>query len=185
MKINLEKERLKLLSSPNVKTYLELLAKSTLPRGYKGSVTKEWLQKHGMSIHELNFHKRQHPYWKRQRTQSSLVRQLERQKQYNFKKEESARMVWNPKKLEKFIELNSKLVDWQLAKKFKTSLPAINHIRRKIKYAHAILEKTKKEIRPKDLIFYIVRSERVLKKELLEANSQLTNISLNGSKRKN
>jgi hypothetical protein len=180
-----QQERARLLSAKTVEDYLEILAKSKLQRGLKGSVTKEWLKEHNMTMKDLATQRKKHPFWKKQKTKGALERQLERQKLYNFKKGEGLRVEWNPKKLQKFLELNPRLADWQLAKEFKTTLPSVNHIRRKIKYATAILQKSGKRIRNEELIFHIARSERILKKELLDENYGSENHSMNGvSKRK-
>lgn len=38
------------------------------------------------------------------------------------------------------------MADWQLAQRFKTTLPAVNHIRRKFKLSRTLLEQQKKPV---------------------------------------
>ncbi len=50
-------------------------------------------------------------------------------------------MVWDRDKVSKFYDLNKEgHTDYELAKVFKTTLPSVNHIRRKLIYSTRILE---------------------------------------------
>ena len=57
-------------------------------------------------------------------------------------------------------------MDRDLAKKFKTSLPAINHIRRKFKMVKEIFAIKNDKGNKKKIVAYSMRSEKLLREEL-------------------
>ena len=141
-----EAEKKKLLSAKNPDQYIQRSLDSKLSRGEKGSLTREWLEKTGYTHEDILYARNRNPYWKKQKGRGSYERTLKRIKKLNFGGKSTGRKVWSDADLGRFYELNDKMADWQLAQKFKTSLPAVNHIRRKFKLAKALLEKQRKTV---------------------------------------
>lgn len=93
---------------------------------------------------------------------------MERLKKFDFREKGAANLIWTDEMLKDFLSKNSSMSDHELAKYFQTTLPAINHIRRKIKLSERILTATKKKVSVKSIIPLIKRAEKGLKAELLE-----------------
>ncbi|MBK6605672.1 MAG: hypothetical protein IPG24_09360 [Leptospiraceae bacterium] len=92
---------------------------------------------------------------------------LKRINDFNFKKPGSTpKKTWSIKEIEEIFDLDKKLVDRDLAKKFKTSLPAINHIRRKFKMVREIFEIKNQKGNKTKIVAYSMKSEKLLREEL-------------------
>lgn len=165
-KDDLDSEAKKLLSAKTPEQYISKSLESKINRGMRGKITKQWIEKTGFTNEDLLSAKNKHPYWKEKKGKGSLERQIERQKKYDFRKDADKRVTWDTKKIEIFLDLNNESTDYELAKKFKTTLPAINHIRRKIKYANKLIELNNIKITKNILIEYILRAEKILKREI-------------------
>ncbi len=162
----LEAERKKLLSAKTPDQYIQRSLESKLSRGEKGGLTREWLEKSGYTHEDILFARNRNPYWKKQKGRGSYERTLKRIKKLNFAGKKTGRKVWSDADLGRFYELNDQLADWQLAQKFKTSLPAVNHIRRKFKLAKALLEKQRKPVGKAAVVKLSRTDEKVLRMTL-------------------
>lgn len=162
----LEAERKKLLSAKNPAQYIQRSLESKLSRGEKGSITRDWLEKSGYTHEDILHARNRNDYWKEQKGKGSYKRTLTRIKKLNFAKKGQPRKAWTESDLGKFYDLNSELADWQLAQKFKTSLPAVNHIRRKFKLARLVLEKGRKPANKVGILKLAKSDEKVLRNTL-------------------
>lgn len=135
-----EKERVKLLSAKDPAHYIDLSYKSKLKRSLKAAITREWLEKSGFTIEDIIFARNRHPYWKRLKGEGGYNRTIRRINEHNYTGD-SNKIRWDKERLSQFYDLNKKgFRDFELAKEFETTLPGINHIRRKIKLSEKILE---------------------------------------------
>jgi len=162
----LEGERKKLLSAKTPAQYIQRSLDSKLSRGEKGSVTREWLAETGFTHEDILHARNRNEYWKEQKGKGSYKRTLSRIKKLNFAKKGTPRKVWTEADLGKFYDLNDELADWQLAQKFKTSLPAVNHIRRKFRLSKAILDKQRRTANKAGVIKLAKSDEKVLRNTL-------------------
>lgn len=155
------------MSAKTPEEYIEKSLKSKLSAGLKGNVTTEWLAHTGFSAGDLSYARNRNPYWRKVKAKGSYNRNQERIQKFNFKKsEDSPKKIWTMKDVEEFSELDKTMTDRELAKEYKTTLPAINHIRRKLKLSKDILELKKEKLNTKKVVSYSMRSEKLLREEL-------------------
>lgn len=166
--VDYKAERRKLLSARTPEKYIEKTLDSKLSRGLRAKITKEWLDKTSYTIEDIQYARNRHPYWKKKKSVGSQERQNKRLEKFNFRAPNAANLVWTNEKLQEFLSLNSKMVDHELAKHFETTLPAVNHIRRKIKIVEKILEAKRKKPTAKQMIPLLKRAEKNLKNMLTE-----------------
>lgn len=137
-------EKKKLFSAKTPDKYIDKTIQSRLSRGMRAKITREWLEKTGYTIEDIQYARNRHPYWKKKKSKGSSERQVERLKKFDFREKGAANLIWTDEMLKDFLSKNSSMSDHELAKYFQTTLPAINHIRRKIKLSERILTATKK-----------------------------------------
>lgn len=170
MKLSIAKissERAKLLSAKTPEQYIALSIDSKLPPGKKATITSEWLAKTNYTYEDISYARNRDPYWRKKKSLGSKQRNLKRISEFNYKKPGSTpKKTWSVKEMEELFELDKKLVDRELAKKFKTSLPAINHIRRKFKMVREIFEIRKQKPNKSKIVAYSMKSEKLLRNEL-------------------
>ena len=162
MKLSLAKigsERTKLLSAKTPEQYITFSINSKLPPGKKATITSEWLAKTKYTYEDIAYARNRNPYWRKKKSLGSRQRNLKRPGSLPKK-------TWTVKEIEEIFDLDKKMVDRDLAKKFKTSLPAINHIRRKFKMVREIFEIKKDKGNKKKIVAYSMRSEKILREEL-------------------
>ena len=171
MKLSLAKinsERTKLLSAKTPEQYIALSINSKLPPGKKATITSEWLAKTNFTYEDISHARNRDPYWRKKKSLGSKQRNLKRINEFNYKKPGATpKKTWSIEEMEELFELDKKLVDRDLAKKFKTSLPAINHIRRKFKMVREIFEIKKQKINKSKVVAYSMKSEKLLREELI------------------
>lgn len=171
MKLSLAKinsERTKLLSAKTPEQYITLSINSKLPPGKKATITSEWLAKTNFTYKDISYARNRDPFWRKRKSVGSKERNLNRMNAFNFKKPGSTpKKTWTIEEMEELFMLDKKLVDRDLAKKFKTSLPAINHIRRKFKMVREIFEIKNQKINKTKAVAYSMKSEKILREELI------------------
>lgn len=171
MKLSLAKissERTKLLSAKTPEQYITLSINSKLPPGKKATITSEWLAKTNFTYEDISYARNRDPFWRKKKSLGSKQRNLKRINEFNFKKSGATpKKTWSTEEMEELFDLDKKMVDRELAKKFKTSLPAINHIRRKFKMVREIFEIKKQKISKTKAVAYSMKSEKLLREELV------------------
>ncbi len=163
-KINEEKNKLMMAKTPE--EYIGRSLKSKLSSGQKGNITVKWLEKTNYTFADLQRARADNPYWKEMRSKGSYERNAKRLEKYNFKGTTKVKKEWTKEDLSELYDLNKLKKDWELAKHFQTSLPAINHIRRKLKLARVIMEKKNEKPNKKKLLLLITKNEKALRAEL-------------------
>ena len=164
----LEEERKKLLSAKTPEQYIDRSLKSKLKPGQKGSITLEWLKKTGFSNDDIQKARNRNSHWRALKGKGSYERNQKRLKKFNFasKKDSATKREWSEKDLEKLYDMNKQMADWELAKHFKTSIPSINHLRRKFRLAEDILLANRIKPNKKSILKRANKAEKVLRKEL-------------------
>jgi hypothetical protein len=132
----------------------------------KCSITKQWLNKTGYTIKDIQYARNRHPYWKRLKLKNHKDNILIRNEKHSYYS--SGHITYWKYDIHKFLEKNKKdrkgkylYKDWQLAKYFECSIPAIQGMRRKYNMALFLnngLNPVKKFIR------YILITEKELRK---------------------
>ncbi|MDX1960405.1 MAG: hypothetical protein SFU98_17685 [Leptospiraceae bacterium] len=156
----------KVLSAKNPSEYIAITVATKLPRGERGVITKLWLEKTGYTIEDVMYARNRHPFWKSKKKEGAKIRQEKRLEEHNYQPKNYERIVWDKEKLKKFLDMNESLTDFELAKKFKTSIPSINHIRRKLKYSKILLEQDGKKVSKVSVLPLLMRAEKSLKSEI-------------------
>jgi len=143
----MNREEQKLINSKTPEEYIENSIKCRLPSGRKAFITRLWLEKKAKyTIEDIKHARNRHPHWKKKKMEGSLERNQQRQHDHDYSR--GGDITWNEKLIRKFIDLNRKDAsgkyvsrDHQLAKKFNTTIPAIQHYRRKYNLTLKILER--------------------------------------------
>lgn len=171
MKLSIAKissARKKLLSAKTPEQYISFSINSKLPPGKKANITSEWLAKNKFTNDDITYARNRNPYWRKRKSIGSKERNLKRIEEFNYRKAGSSiKRVWTIASMEELYELDKTLVDRELAKKFKTSLPSINHIRRKFKMTKEIFTLKKEKPVKKKIVAYSMKSEKLLRNELI------------------
>jgi hypothetical protein len=101
-----------------------------------------WLKAYPeFSYKEVDKARSKHPEWRKMR-RAEDPKQIKRRTKRRFKKNDYSggyHKKWTDEVLFEFLELNDNYIDRQLAKHFKSSIPAIQSIRRRINLAKKIL----------------------------------------------
>ncbi len=170
-KPKLKKTEEKLFKSKNPQEYIDNSLKVKLSPSEKARITRLWLEKTGYTIEEIQHARNIHPYWKKKKMEGSYERNEYRKAQHDYSR--AVPVEWDEKRIKEFIKMNGKdksgkylHKDHELAKHFKSSIPGIQHYRRKYNMAIKILEKEK--IKPTLVRIYnlITKSEQILRRQL-------------------
>lgn len=162
----------KLVSAKTPAEYIERSLKVKLTVPQKGYVTRLWLEKTGYTVKDIEYARNRNPYWKKLKSEGSLERNEKRFKMHDYREKKRKKIVaveWNDDNLRSFIELTGKMADWQLAERFSTTIPAINHLRRKYNVAVRLLAAVGKPAGARTLVPVMRSSEGVLKRQLDQA----------------
>ena len=161
-----ETEKKKLMASKNPEQYIENSWNSRLTPGQKSSITQEWLEKTKYTIEDVQYARNRNKHWKELKNQGNVERNAQRIAKYDYSTGNEGKRIWKKEDIEEFYKLNAKMADWELAQKYKTSLPSINHIRRKFRIAEAILAKKKEKPTVKKVAALAMINEKSLRTEL-------------------
>jgi hypothetical protein len=136
--IKMTAEMKNLLQKKTVDAYVDYSIKSKLTPAEKRFVTRQWLDKTGLTIEDINYTRNRHPYWKKVKMNGAAERRKTRMEKYDFSGGKHKK--WEKDELLKFIDFNPKHADFELAKIFKCSIPSIQGVRRLFNLAAKILE---------------------------------------------
>jgi hypothetical protein len=167
----MNKEEMKLFKSRNPREYINNSLSSRLPSGRKAYITRMWLEKTRFSIDDIQYARNRHPYWKSRKMSGSEERNQQRFLEHNYTRGDA--LVWNEKTIMKFIGMNRKdksgryiYKDHELAKHFRTTIPSIQHYRRKYNMAMGILTRKKIPITARKIYELIGMSEKLLRENI-------------------
>jgi hypothetical protein len=164
------KELILFLKKKTPSDYIDYCTKSNLKSGDKAKLTKIWTSVSKYTVKDLEYARNRHPYWKKLKEKGSVERNKIRLEKYYFydNKKNVRSRKWTDDELKEFLSLNDEKRDWELAKYFKRSIPAIQYIRRKIQLAVKLAEKNK--VKPSDkryLFKMLLIDEKALRNEFL------------------
>lgn len=137
-KVAMSDDMKKLLQKKTADSYVDFAIKSSLSPAEKRFVTRQWLEKTGLTIEDINYARNRHPYWKKIKMKGAAERTKARMEKYDFSK--GRHKKWGKEELLEFIDLNGKHADFELAEKFQCSIPSIQGVRRLYNLASKILE---------------------------------------------
>ncbi len=153
-----------ILDSRTPDEYVDNSLKSKLTPAEKAALARVWMQQTGFTKEDILHARNRHPYWKKKKMEGADERTQRRLAMHDYTKGKT--VVWDQRKLQEFLELNKKDAsgryvhkDWELAKRFGTTIPSIQYMRRKYKKVRDLLgPKARKE----KIIEYMGYSEIVL-----------------------
>ncbi len=170
----MDKQELKLLNSKTPREYIENSLKSNLPAGRKAYLTKLWLEKTGRKVEDIQHARNRHPYWKKRKMKGSPARNLQRRRDHNYS--EDGKLRWTRESILEFLRMNKKDKkgrylhrDYELAQHFNSSIPSIQHYRRKQNMVRAYLKKKRISITPANILSHITKSEKLVREMLKNA----------------
>jgi len=141
------------LNSKTPEQYIDRCLNSKIKRGRKIALAKEWMEKTGHTVEDIKHARHRHPYWKKKKQEGYQVRNMARWSEFDYTEDRGHGIAWPDKDIKKFLEVdvkdkNGKYIhcDRELAKMFETTIPSIQHMRRK-----------------RNLIFKIRKTKRVSK----------------------
>ncbi len=156
-------EMKKLMLRKTPESYIDYSVKSSLTPAEKRKVTRIWLKKTGFTIDDINYARNRHPHWKKIKMKGSAERTRNRMEKYDFSKGKHKK--WGKDELREFLDVNDKLLDYQLAEQFESSIPSIQGVRRLYNLAVKILElEGKKKTKPALLKLMII-NEKALRNQ--------------------
>jgi len=159
----------KLISAKTPEEYIDYSVKSNLSQREKTRATKIWLEQNNYTIQDISYARNRHPYWKAIKQKNHQSRTKKRFEDFNYSS--GASKPWTDDLLKKFLEVNDKKTDRELAKEFKRSLPSIQAIRRRVNLANRIFELEGTSKVTKSMILKKIASdEKVLRKKLHAMN---------------
>lgn len=176
----MNKREEKLLNSKTPEEYIDNSLRCSLPAGRKAFITKLWLEKRAKyTIEDIKRARNRHPFWKKKKMEGSLERNIQRQRDHDYSKPGRGDIEWTEKTIRKFIDLNRKDArggylhkDYQIAQKFGTTIPAIQHYRRKYNLVQKILDGQGLKLSERRVLDYIGMSEKILRQELKGAGKK-------------
>jgi hypothetical protein len=176
----MNKREEKLFNSKTPEEYIDNSLRCSLPAGRKAFITKLWLEKRvKYTIEDIKRARNRHPFWKKKKMEGSLDRNNQRHRDHNYTRHGKTEIEWTEKTIRKFIDLNGKDAhgnylnkDYQIAQKFSTTIPAIQHYRRKYNLVQKILEGQGLRLSERRVLDYIGMSEKILRQELKGAGKK-------------
>lgn len=169
MKDDFTKEERDLLKARTPKAYIDKSLKTNISSGRKAYITKIWLEKTGNTAEDIKYQRNRHPYWKAKKMEGTAERNAVRVEEHDYSKGKD--IEWDDKLIKQFIDLNKKdksgkyvHKDWELAKKFKCTIPVIQHMRRKFNMTVKIIDKKFGRQTPKRVFELMRMGENTLRK---------------------
>jgi len=169
-----------ILNSKTPKEYIDRCINSDVLRGRKIAIGREWLNKTGFTVQDIQYARHRHPYWKKKKLKGADERNTQRRAKYDFTDITKYKKQKNTEEIKQFLYLNAQKTngkyeykDRELAELFYTSIPGIQHLRRKLALSQKII-KLKKE---KNITFNILKYFRQGEKQLRQQYKAILNES--------
>jgi hypothetical protein len=168
MKDIFSREEQKLLAARTPGAYIDLSLKSRIPPGRKAAVTRYWLEKKGFTVDDIKRARNRNPYWKKRKMTGTAERNTARFEAHDYS--EGLEMRWTDDRIVDFIQSNRKdrsgkyvYRDWELAKHFRCTIAAIQHMRRKYNMAVKILGSKPGSVTERKLLDHMRTGEDALR----------------------
>jgi len=157
-----------LLESKTPAEFIDNSLHVNITSGRKAFVCKQWLIKTGYKIEDVQYARNRHPYWKKVKHKGHRERTIKRMSKYRF---ENVKVKWTLEEMQRFIELNETLHDFELAQIFRRSIPSIQFIRRKLRMLKTLMG-TKFDKSSKKAELLLKWDEDMLRKKLKEGKEK-------------
>lgn len=120
--------------------YIDASLASELTPALKARLARSWMRVSGYTVDDIIKARNRHPFWKKMKAQGAAERTKKRQEEHDYSN--GVEIVWIPALVGEFLGMNGKdesghykNKDWEIAKRFKTSIPSIQYMRRKLALA--------------------------------------------------
>jgi len=175
----MNRQEQKLLNSRTPEEYIDNSLKCGLPSGRKAFITRLWLEKKPKyTVRDIQRARNRHPYWKERKMEGGADRNVRRQVNHDYSSG-TGDIDWTEKKILRFMDLNAKdrngryvHRDHEIARKFRTTIPAVQHYRRKYNLVVKILAKLGARPAGKLVLEFMQKSEKILREEILGAGGK-------------
>ncbi len=154
-----------ILASRTPEAYVDSSLKSNLSPARKAALAREWMRKTGFTRQDILYARNRHPHWKMKKMENSAERAQRRLELHDYSRGKA--VTWTAELVERFLDLSAsdgdghyEHRDCDLARLFKTTIPSIQYMRRKLKLVRAILGARASKAK---LVEYLGRSEALLK----------------------
>ncbi|MCX7023465.1 MAG: hypothetical protein NT080_02460 [Spirochaetes bacterium] len=155
-----------ILSSRTPEEYVDNSVKSRLSPVRKAALAREWMKKTGFARTDILHARNRHPYWKKKKMENSAERARKRLLQHDYSTGKP--VLWNDELVGNFLDMSRTIEDGkyehkdhELAEHFKTTIPSIQYMRRKLRLVRSILGG---KVQRSRLVGYMCRSESLLRK---------------------
>jgi len=153
-----------ILESMTPEEYVTNSLKSHFSASEKARLARIWMQKTGFSKDDILRARNRNEYWRVRKMEGSGERTKRRMESHDYS--QGKNVVWTRENIEEFLSLNRKDSfgryfhrDWELAQRFRTSIPSIQYLRRKYNKVRKMLGPN---ARREKIIEYMRCSELVL-----------------------
>jgi hypothetical protein len=166
-----------ILNSKTPDQFIDRCVNSDLTRGQKILIGRSWREKTGHTIQDIEYARNRHPFWKAKKMSGWKTRNEKRWEQHDYTENgKQAPDHWTKNDyalLKEYIKTDKKnkrglykFKDREVAEKFATSIPSIQHLRRKTNMVTSIIEKEGITDNLKNRVDFMKRGETWLRKRL-------------------
>jgi hypothetical protein len=129
-----------ILGARTPEAYIEASLASKLSPQEKVRLARVWMRSSGYSADDILKARNRHPFWKAKKAEGAAERTKKRQAEHDYSN--GVELVWTASLIGEFIGMNGKdetgryqNKDWQMAKRFRTTIPSIQYMRRRLALA--------------------------------------------------
>lgn len=166
-----------ILNSKDPEQFIDRCVNSDISRGRKIILGRQWREKTGFSIEDIEYARNRHPYWKQKKMAGWRERNEKRWSEHDYSDgTKQPADYWtkdNFSLLREYIKTDKKNKkgfythkDREIAQQFETSIPSVQHMRRKSNMVSKILEKTKTSDTLKNRLELMKLGETTLRNKL-------------------
>ncbi len=120
--------------------YIEASFASKLAPSVKVRLARAWMRATGYTAEDIQRARNRHPFWKAKKAEGAAERTKKRQGEHDYSG--GVELVWTASLVGEFLGMNGKdetgryqNKDWEMAKRFRTTIPSIQYMRRRFALA--------------------------------------------------
>ncbi len=166
-----------ILNSKTPEQFIDRCVNSDVTRGKKIVLGRMWREKTGYTIEDIEYARNRHPFWKEKKMAGWQKRNEKRWAQHDYTKNgKQPADYWTREDfslLKEYIKKDKKnkngmykFKDREMAEQFKTSIPSIQHLRRKSNMVTQIIERDRLTDNLKTRLELMKRGESWLRKKV-------------------
>lgn len=165
-------EREKILKSKTPDEFISKLMKSKMPQPHRSWTTAMWKSITGYTQADVDRARKSNPLYREKLREQNKIKNQKRLQEHDYS-QKGKKVTWDDEKLSKFYDLRKAGVkDSELARTFKTTIPAIYSIRRKFNYSEKIAEITKEKMTKTKIVNLAKATEKLLRERVKELTSK-------------